>query len=74
MGNTLYADSLIGMTIPEAEKFIRENIIYIDADNTAYRISKISVSNNDICTADYCLNRLNVEVEQNVISKILNIG
>ena len=75
MGNTIYAEALVGMTVVRAERFIGENNVYFDANHTKYRIMKICVSYpNSIDTKVDCPNILNVKVENNVISKILYTG
>jgi hypothetical protein len=73
MGNTVYSSSLIGMTIPEAEKFIRQNIVYYDPDHKNYRITMIR-NVDDAKALNHHNNRLNVYVLDNVIDKILTMG
>jgi hypothetical protein len=76
MGNTLYADTLIGMTLKTAKKFITDNYVYfIDTTGTKYKITIIrEIVLNGIYTKDDCPNRLNVETENDVIITILGNG
>lgn len=73
MGNAIYAKTLIGMSIKKAEKFIKENIVYFDADHTKYRIMEIRpIYSYEYWTIDCRHNRLNVEVEGKCISNIIS--
>lgn len=75
MGNYFYAETLIGMTVKRAEIYIKENTVYLDANHTKYKISEIRIIYpKGMYTKDYCLNRLEVRTENNVIIEILGSG
>ena len=75
MGNNIYAETLIGMTIPKAQKFIDENTVYLDVNHTKHRIMEIrEIYYREFYNTDYCLNRLNVRVKNNIITHILSSG
>jgi len=75
MGSKVYAEALIGMTIPRAKRFVEENTVYFDENNTKYRISTFrEIIPNGIYTMDYCPNRLSVKTENDVIVEILRMG
>lgn len=75
MGNTLYAEALIGMTVPRAKRFITENYVYFDINNTKYRIMHIrKIVPDSLYTMEYCPTRISVETKNDIIIKILSIG
>ena len=71
MGNYVYAETLIGMTIPIATKYIKENSVYLG--NSTYKITEIRpISPNGIYTKECCPNTLDVTIDQyGIISNIL---
>lgn len=78
MGNKLglyyYVDDLLGMNILEAEQFIVDYHVYFNFTSTD-RITQINVSSPDeVYTEDFNLNRINVEVFDQIIVKILFCG
>lgn len=74
MGNTIYAEALIGMTVTRAERFIKENTVYCSPKYCKYKISQIRVvASND---EDFCVekndvsDRLDVKIKDNVITEV----
>jgi hypothetical protein len=76
MGNTIYAESLKGMSVENAKQFITENNVYFDVNNTKYKIGEIRIIYPDaLYTMDYCPSRLEVKVDTDkIITEILGTG
>jgi len=75
MGNYVFADTLIGMTIDDAREYLENNKVYLDTDNTKYRLLRIRVIYpNGMYTKDYCPNRVHVLTSNGVITKISGSG
>jgi hypothetical protein len=78
LGNTIYADTLIGMTISKAERFIQKNNVYFDSTEKNNRIREIRIEIRDgeglPLDMSYRYSRLNVNVDKYVITKINGKG
>jgi len=73
MGSTLYSETLIGMTIQRAYRFIKENNVYFDINNSIQKIECIRIV-EEFMTKDLIPSRLNVVVENYIIIKIVSMG
>jgi hypothetical protein len=68
MGNKPESDCLIGMSIAEAENYIKTTWVF----RFDQRITELQFTNTK--PDDYCHNRLRVKVKDGVIVKILRVG
>ena len=73
MGNYMYAETLIGMTIPRAERFVKENNVYHNPDDCKFRVDEIR-NREGFVTMDYCRTRLNVKTNNGIIVEIVDMG
>lgn len=76
MGNYVYSNRLIGLTKPEADKFIIDNIVYFNELNCRQQITSIVViDSTKLYHMEYNPNRVKVVIgDDNKISKVLYIG
>lgn len=73
MGNKYTIECLIGMTVPEAEKFIKKNKVYWSNGKT--RITSIAVVNIGGMMASVCIiGEIDVIIENEVIMKIVGFN
>lgn len=83
MGNTIYSNStqsntLIGMTLEKAREYVDNNKVYHIQSNYAYRVLDIRISHIEshgiLPNGDVIMNRLNINIENNLITKLMYMG
>jgi len=77
-GNSDGVEKIIGLTLEEAQKFVKNNEVYFLRNDEKIRINQVRVVNIDgeNLSVDkiYCKSRCNVFVCNGVISKISSTG
>ena len=77
MGNYIYTDTLLGLTLSQAKQHIINNCVYHSSYNNKYRITSIRIIyyDNSNIIPKYCQERVNVEInDDGKIIRILHIG